>query len=237
MDISLKRSLVPTAKNIGLRWNTLFALIITFVCFASSCSSNQSKEAENTKDQTGHSNDSPAAVGSEEANTNAVKYAAGDSLIVPGVSIGRIKLDTDADETYKRLGKPDAGDGAMGKAVSTWYEKHDLGSNALSIYTARDVGNSPIAMIKQIRVTSPAFKTQQGLGPSSTLPEIQAVFNLEKNNGYKMAQKSIDVYSDRSGISFEIDENKKCIGIVVSAKGNFQRDTYARFLPGITVNE
>lgn len=199
-------------------------MLMLFAFLASSCSQDQNRNTNNAKD----------SIAALDVSNTALNVASVDSLIVPGSSIGNMSLETDAATIYERLGKPDAGDAAMGKAVSTWYDDHDPTGSALSIYTVRDVGNSPTNMIKQIRVTAPGFKTMQGIGPSSTLSEIQGVFNLEKNRGYKNDQSNVAVYSDQSGISFEIDDRQKCVGIVVYTKGNFERDTYFRFLPGIT---
>ena len=45
-------------------------------------------------------------------------------LVVPGKSIGQTKLKEDAVLVYKKLGRPDAGDAAMGKSLATWYAGH-----------------------------------------------------------------------------------------------------------------
>ncbi len=157
-----------------------------------------------------------------------------DTLIVPGRSTGNITLENAAVETINALGKPDAADAAMGKAVSTWYEQHDSTKHALSIFTAQDVGNSPIALIKQIRVTNPKYRTQEGIGASSSLEIIQDVFKLQQEKGYVLKGQHLSVYTDTSGIAFEIDEKGTCIGIVVYPKGSLHPDTYARFIPGMS---
>lgn len=157
-----------------------------------------------------------------------------DTLIVPGRSIGNITLESDAVKTINALGKPDATDAAMGKAVSTWYGQHDSTKHALSIFTAQDVGNSPIALIKQIRVTNPRYRTQAGVGASSSVDEIQDIFKLQQEEGYALKGRNISVYTDTSGIAFEIDETGTCIGIVVYFKGSLHPDTYARFIPGMS---
>lgn len=131
----------------------------------------------------------------------------------------------------KKLGKPDEGDAAMGKAVATWFEQHDTTGYALSIFTARDMGNRPEAIIKQIRVTSPAYKTEHGIGPSSALAGIQKAFNLKEAKGYQLNQEKIAVFADPSGIAFEINKEGKCIGVVVYPKGDLHPDTYARLVP------
>jgi hypothetical protein len=157
-----------------------------------------------------------------------------DSLIIPGRSIGIIELETDAAVVMKKFDKPDAGDAAMGKSVSTWFEGHDSTAHAVSIFTARDVGNSETALIKQIRVTAPGFKTQQGIGTTASLTQLEKIFNLQKQKGYKLQQQDVAVYADPTGIAFEIDKQGRCIGVVVYPTGELHPDTYARFLPGIS---
>ena len=156
------------------------------------------------------------------------------SLVVPGRAIGGITLESDAMGTMNALGKPDAADASMGKAVATWYEQHDPTKNALSIFTARDMGNTAVALIKQIRVTNPDYRTQEGIGASSLLVDIQKVFTLRQENGYSLKGGQVAVYSDSSGIAFEINEKRMCIGIVVFPKGSLHPDTYARFIPGMS---
>jgi hypothetical protein len=46
-------------------------------------------------------------------------------LIVPGISVGQTAINEGSEVVHKKLGKPDAGDAAMGKSVSIWYANHD----------------------------------------------------------------------------------------------------------------
>jgi len=40
----------------------------------------------------------------------------------------------------------------MGKSVAIWYAHHDSTSYSTAIYATRDMGNSPQALVRQIRV-------------------------------------------------------------------------------------
>ncbi|GEM_PF-1119992 len=209
---------------------TLLLFVISS-CLFSSCTQNQTPTSGASAEQTTQSSNELVAVGSGSRPQGAPIVVPSDSLIVPGVSLGAIKLDADAAPVMKQLGKPDAADAAMGKAVATWFEQHDSTSHALSIFTAKDMGDSPTAIIKQIRVTAPTYKTEKGVGVSSTLDDIQQAFNVKAGKGYRINQENVAVYVDTSGIAFEMDKNGRCIGIVVYSKGDLHPDTYARLVP------
>lgn len=154
-----------------------------------------------------------------------------DSLLVPGKAAGTIVLGSNAADVVEALGKPDRGDAAMGKSVSTWFANHDASSYAFSIFSSRDMGNSDNAFIKQIRVTAPGFRTAGGVGTQSSLEEIKSKFKVQEEKGYKLKQEEVHVYADTSGIAFEVDGKGTCIGIVIYPAGSLHPDTYARFIP------
>jgi hypothetical protein len=208
------------------------SLVLLSFSLLFSCTQNQDTTSAASGDQTTQSSNELVAVGTGSRRANTPIVVPSDSLIVPGVGMGNIKLDAEAAPIMKKLGKPDAGDAAMGKAVATWFEQHDKRRHVLSIFTAKDMGNSPVAKVKQIRVTAPAFKTVQGISASSPLIEIQKAFNVKKEKSYQIKQQQIAVYADPSGIAFEVDEDGRCIGIVVYPKGDLHADTYARLVPG-----
>jgi hypothetical protein len=209
-----------------MKVNFAFSILFLASCLCVSCGSD-SKDAVNTGN--GQSTDSSIVA---RIPSPAVPVPS-DSLIVPGRFIGDVELDTDAAGIMRKYSRPDAGDAAMGKAVSTWFEGHDTAGYARSIFTSKDVGNSETALIKQVRVTAPNYKTEQGIGTSVSLSQLKKNFNLEQQKGYKLNNKEVDVYADSAGIAFEIDKQGRCIGIVVYPAGALHPDTYARFLPGI----
>ena len=213
------------------------SLILLSFSLLFSCTESQKTTSGASGDQSTQSSNELVAVGTGSRPANAPIVVPADSLIVPGEGLGNIKLDADAAPIMKKFGKPDAGDAAMGKAVATWFEQHDSTGHALSIFTAKDMGNSPVAKVKQIRVTAPAYKTEQGIGAFSTLTEIQKVFKVRKEKGYQIKQEHIAVYADPSGIAFEVDKDGRCVGIVVYAKGDLHPDTYARLVPGSIISK
>lgn len=142
-----------------------------------------------------------------------------DGLLQPGRAAGKISIGQNAEDVYKAMGKPDGGDAAMGKAVAYWHQKGEAADHATSIYTARDTGENPIARVRQIRVSSTAFKTENGMGVGSSLADIQKAFHVTKSETFKVEGKSYTVYSDPSGISFEIDAEGNCVAVIVYTKG------------------
>lgn len=150
-------------------------------------------------------------------------------LIIPGKSIGKTEINQDADITFKRLGKPDDGDAAMGKAVAIWYAHHDSTGHSTSIYTTRDMGNNPAALIRQIRITSPVFKTKEGLGAASDLSDIEKTFDLKVAEKFSDSGKQYQIFDAKEGIAFEIGQNKKCVAVIVHEAGKTIQGTYLKF--------
>ena len=138
-----------------------------------------------------------------------------ETVLIPGMSAGPIKLNEDAGPIYKTLGKPDAGDAAMQKAVAIWYENHDASSYATAIYTVRDTGDNPAARVKQIRITSPEFKTQSDIGVNSTLADIQGTFTIKQVTGAPASSTAFQLFDSPEGIAFEIGKDLKCSAVLI----------------------
>ncbi|WP_419802178.1 hypothetical protein [Mucilaginibacter sp.] len=152
------------------------------------------------------------------------------ALIVPGKSIGQITLRENADSVYKALGKPDSGDAAMGKSLSTWFADHNPKGYQTQVFCVRNLGNPDenISRIKQIRVTSPYFKTSERIGAGSTLTEIQTKFKVIKTASYADKKPPYQIYDDKKGIAFEI-LNGKCRAVIVYLPGDRGGITYLIF--------
>lgn len=158
-----------------------------------------------------------------DSTTNA------DWLLIPGVSAGQTRLNENADSVYKHLGTPDGGDAAMMKAVAIWYANHDTTNNSIAIYTSKNTDIPVIARIKQIRVTSPAFKTATGIHTTSALQEIKNNFPVQKTETYKNAGTSYAVYDSKQGIAFEMNPDSVCVAIVIHKAGVINEGTYLKF--------
>lgn len=149
-------------------------------------------------------------------------------LIVPGKSIGQIELESPA-QSLAVLGKPDGGDAAMMKAWRIWYSRKKDNSidssHMLAVFTAMRTQDTQY--VKQIRVTSPKFKTSKGVGPGSTIAAIKKAYpDLQRVQTYESANKArkIVVYQDsRQGIAFETANSRSkkpvCSMVVVFDPG------------------
>jgi len=153
-----------------------------------------------------------------------------DKLIVPGKAIGQTAINASGQEVFKRLGKPDAGDAAMGKALSIWYAGHDSTGYETMIYTTRQMGTEDDApKVKQIRVTSPWFVTAECIHNGSTLQEISKVFQITKMATFTLNKETYTIYKSARGIAFEINSKGICKGIIVFSTASQPGQMYLPF--------
>lgn len=171
----------------------------------SACSSGTSKSSS----QSLSSKDSVSTVKDDKTEINQ------ELLLSPGVSAGNVKLGQDAKEIYALLGNADAGDAAMQKSVSIWYKNHDPKSYAIAIYTVRDTADNPAARIQQVRVSSPEFKTDEGIGASSTLGEIKQKYSVRKLTDITDGDEVLVIYDSMDGIAFETDIKGICKAVII----------------------
>jgi len=192
---------------------TLYIVLILLT--ATGCSSEQ---------DSGTHDSVTVATASTEDNASAVSNATTENRLVPGKSAGQINLGEDAALLYRKMGKPDTGDAAMQKAVAIWYDNHDPKSYQTAIYTVRDTGDNPPARIRQIRVTSPEYKTVTGMGPGAELNKLLSSFTLVKLDNYpaaevKNAKEKLQLYDSDEGIAFEINEAMICSAVIIHEPG------------------
>lgn len=156
------------------------------------------------------------------AQADTVRQAAGiqpAQLIVPGQSIGLTRLDEPADSVTKRLGRPDAGDAAMGKSLSTWYAGHNPQGYRTGIFCSRQMGADETSRVQQIRITSPWFKTKEGLSVGADSTTISNYYTLKPTQRFSDNGIRGTEYSSPTGIAFELDQSGHCIGIIVRKPG------------------
>jgi hypothetical protein len=167
------------------------------------------------QDSQNHDSVTVASVPVDTDTLNRLDTLNKETLLIPGVSAGNIKLAENAEPLYKILGKPDSGDAAMQKAVAIWYKNHDPKSYSTAIYTVRDTGEKPAARIRQIRVTAPEFKTQSGIGVHSRLSDIQGTFTLKQLTGVSGDSDAFQIFDSPAGIAFELNKELKCTAVLI----------------------
>ena len=152
-------------------------------------------------------------------DTAGQKPIPSEQLILPGQRVGNVSINQNADSVFRALGKPDASDAAMGKSLATWYAGHDTTGYQTQIFFSRQMGTADEASrVKQIRITSPYFKTMDYMSTGMHLQTIESKkeFSLKKCAQYTNNGRQFFIYDDTdAGITFEIDDKNVCSGIII----------------------
>ncbi|WP_343524223.1 hypothetical protein [Pedobacter sp.] len=156
-------------------------------------------------------------------------------LVVPGRSVGEIALGEDMAKVGQKLGRPDAGDAAMGKAWGIWYSGDSTAKqrDEIAVYSSYRDTSMRIKDVKQIRITSNTFKTKDGLATGATLKDIQLKFpTIEKISTYLNENKdTVTIYDAKTdGIGFEFLKGKS-ISLTVHPVNTALNQTYLTLHP------
>jgi hypothetical protein len=141
------------------------------------------------------------------------------TTINPGEGIGRVLLGQRLEEVHAILGAPKLSDAGMGGRLwEIWRSgiafegKRQNGSEELEIYFTRQQPDlSGPSVVRQIRVSSPFFRTLSGISIRDSFSEIIGSFpNLRKDEELTYAmnggrnEKEIEMFVDQTrGIAFE----------------------------------
>lgn len=194
-----------------------------FFCFSIllffNCTEKRSKETE--KPLTQSEANSPTILAENSKKDN---YA---NQIIPGKSLGSIILNQNATTVLDSLGKPDSGDAAMGKAISTWKK----GDNLLTLYTTTQMGVENFSRIKAIRSLSKDFKTADNLGVSSSIDALKRYYRLDPIGKFTFNGKHYFLYTTPKGIAFEIGMNQMCNGVLLYSQDTDPENYYLAMYP------
>lgn len=202
--------------------NLLYGLLLTVLI--AGCNQNTQSSEQTTQEAT-----------KTDTTVNKVPIATVPQaqLIIPGKAVGLTSLDEDAKDVINRLGPPDSGDAAMGKAMSTWYSDHDPKRNQTTIYTERQMGVDETSRVKQIRITSSWFSTADDIHVGSALHDINRYFNTRKEAAYSEGGANYLIYTTDKGITFEVNADSTCSGIIVHDSSKNVLSVYLPFHPDI----
>ena len=191
------------------------SLVLLFSC-------NENKAEINSNPSNGHH--------SSEIISQTKKEIDHGKLVIPGKKLGNIILNENSTAVFDSLGKPDIGNAAMGKAISTW--KND-NSGLLTLYTSTQMGVEDFSRIKAIRSLSKDFKTVDNLGVSSSIETLKKYYKLDPIGKFTENGKHYYLYTTPKGIAFEIGMNQKCNGVLLYSPGtdpeNFFTSMYQDF--------
>ena len=156
-------------------------------------------------------------------------------LIIAGRSVGEISIGEDMEQVGKKLGRPNAGDAAMGKAWGIWFSNDSTGGhrNEIAVYSAYRDTSMRVKDVKQIRITSDQFKTKDGLTTGCTLNAMKSKFSdlVQVASYLNERNDTVSVYdSKKSGIGFEFSQ-KKSVALTVHPIGKSVNDTYLTLHP------
>ena len=148
-----------------------------------------------------------------------------NDTILPGVSVGNIKLGEKAEMLIQKKGTPDSSDAAINKTYNEWLTKPtmmDADTVATSFKTFSVVSAKKEAAVKRIRITSPMYKTALQVKTGNTLAYIKLQYSSLKKpvaTAETIKGDEIEIYDETDeGIAFEIINNK-CIAIIIHEKG------------------
>ena len=160
----------------------------------------------------------PAATVTASEPRSPKDSTSSDQLIVPGQSIGKVRIG-DADSiVIARLGKPDSSDAAMGKAWLFWISKNEA-HDRTGIFTTRNMGSDDeTAHVSQVFVSAPFFLTAEGVRTGTGLDLIRKAYP-SLVQAAKLSGGAV-VYDERArGIAFVIGGDGSCKAIVVHRPG------------------
>jgi hypothetical protein len=188
----------------------LIQLLLAIPVLAIACTRKPKPLAESRSTATADSSATIAQSPAPPEHATAAEW-----LIVPGKSVGHISLNQNTDSVLTTLGKPNHTDGAMGSSLLTWMGKGADSAARVSVFTQRDMGgpDESISRVKQIRVTSPQFKTAESISTRATLADLSAHYSIKVVDHYKQ----LKVYDDlQHGIAFDVDSvTNRCVAISI----------------------
>jgi hypothetical protein len=173
------------------------------------------------------------------------------ALIEPGLRVGQIRIGETREAVERTLGKPTGQDANMGgKLTEVWRSSSGLGRKAngrqdeLEIcFQGPGAGGNPRkpAVVVQIRLTSPYFRTASGISVNSSFAEIAKTYPHADSEESREWANSLPPGSDKSpkeglvdqvaGIAFEFrggaranaDKRGYCLAIHVFPPGTNPR--------------
>jgi hypothetical protein len=155
--------------------------------------------------------------------------------VVPGKSVGRIRIGESGENLSAMLGKPQLGDAAMCKSWSRWEWGNP--QYVVEVFESCDHQQDMKKTVQQIRFSGLPFETQEGISLKSTFAQIEEHFRgLTAAATYKdksTGQEIIIMDQVQQGIAFVLDAQGKqpdprgeCHMIIIHTPGKKAIDTY-----------
>jgi|GEM_PF-6544323 len=169
-----------------------------------------------------------------DARTRKLVAATG-AQVVPGKSVGKIKLGEEGEKLASILGKPAMGDAAMCKSWSRW--KWGKPANVVEVFESCDPQKDMRKTVQQIRFSGIPLGTRDDISTKSTFAQIKGRFPglvAEATFTSKETGKNLMVLDQvQEGIAFVVDAagdqpdpEGKCHMIIIHLPGKKAIDTY-----------
>lgn len=152
-------------------------------------------------------------------------------LISPGASVGNIAIGENLDSVAKQMGKADLSDAAMGgKVIDTWYLNHDTSAVSLSVYAVdTSVDRTGRQWVRKIRVSNPAYRTQEGVGAGDSLINIARMFVVRPIDTFRYEKILYTTFGTQRGMTFVINPKGVCQSIIVYPPAEGDSSAYVPF--------
>ena len=114
------------------------------------------------------------------------QFANSAAIIAPGAGIGQVRIGENLDDVHRALGTPKLSDAAMGgRLLEVWRSgpafegRRQNGVEQLEIYFRRERADlSGQLVVRQIRVSSPFFRTLSGISVRSSFVQVYREFRI-----------------------------------------------------------
>lgn len=154
--------------------------------------------------------------------------------VVPGESVGKLRLGDFEETVVSLIGAPQLGDAAMCKSWTRWEWGNP--QHVVELFSSCDAKKDMKKTVRQIRFSGLPFETATGITPQSTFAQIEQHYkDLEVAAMFKdkaTGQQRMILDQPRLGIAFEVDAidtrpnpNGKCHMIIIYPPGQKVIDT------------
>ena len=153
--------------------------------------------------------------------------------VVPGVSLGQVRLGVGPKQALAALGKPTTEDAAMGVYWSTWIGKS--GARVDVLVRRLHTGDADErTVVRLVRATSPIFVLPKGLHSGSSVSDLRRAYPGAKTSaGYDATTGRVRIWDDvRRGLAWEAMANGRVGALIVHPKGTPVDDTLIPYLTG-----
>jgi hypothetical protein len=160
-------------------------------------------------------------------------FVPSDWAIVPGRSLGHVRIGANPSSVFDEFGKPSSEDAAMGKAWATWFGPQ---GGRLDIFSSRspDADSRDRVKVLLVRVTSTKFRLASGLHTGSSSERFKRAYPRARTWGrYRSSVGRVTIWDDvRCGLAWETTPSGAVLAITVHAAGEPLPESFSLSIRG-----